>query len=50
MPLDKIDQFEKEILSNVKQELLQSLLQGITNEKKRELDTFLKEQTQNLLI
>ncbi|KAF4348348.1 hypothetical protein F8388_005380 (mitochondrion) [Cannabis sativa] len=45
MPLDRISQYEKAILSSVKPELLQSLLEkgGLTNERKMELDAFLKE-------
>jgi F-type H+-transporting ATPase subunit alpha len=45
MPLDKISQYERAILSSAKAELLQSLLEkgGLTNEKKMELDAFLRE-------
>lgn len=45
MPLEKISQYETSILRSVKEELLQSLLEkgGLTNEIKKELDTFLKE-------
>jgi len=43
MPLDKISQYERTIPNSVKPELLQSLKGGLTNEKKMELDSFLKE-------
>jgi len=45
MPLDRISQYERAILSTVKPELLQSLNAkgGLNNEIKIELDTFLKE-------
>ncbi|VFQ93858.1 unnamed protein product [Cuscuta campestris] len=45
MPLDRISQYEKIILSTVKPELLQSFLEkgGLKNENKIEPDTFLKE-------
>nr|ULQ69295.1 ATPase subunit 1 [Eriocaulon brownianum]ULQ69325.1 ATP synthase subunit 1 [Eriocaulon henryanum]ULQ69340.1 ATP synthase subunit 1 [Eriocaulon schochianum] len=45
MPLDRISQYERAILSSIKQELLQSLLEkgGLTNERKMESDAFLKE-------
>jgi F-type H+-transporting ATPase subunit alpha len=45
MPLDRISQYERAILSSIKTELLQSLLEkgGLTNERKMELDAFLKE-------
>ena len=45
MPLEKISQYERVILSRIKPELLQSLLEkgGLTNERKMELDAFLKE-------
>ena len=45
MPLDKISQYERAILNSIKPELLQSLLEkgGLSNERKIELDTFLKE-------
>nr|USM75059.1 ATP synthase subunit alpha [Arctostaphylos uva-ursi] len=45
MPLEKISQYERAILSSVKPELLQSLLEkgGLTNERKMELDAFLRE-------
>lgn len=45
MPLDKMAQYERAILSSVNLELLQSLLEkgGLTNERKKELDAFLKE-------
>jgi F-type H+-transporting ATPase subunit alpha len=45
MPLDRISQYERAILKSIKTELLQSLLEkgGLTNERKMELDTFLKE-------
>lgn len=45
MPLDRISQYERAILSRIKPELLQSLLEkgGLTNERKMELDAFLKE-------
>ena len=43
MPLEKIAQYEKEILSTVKPELLESLKGSLTKEKKIEIDTFLKE-------
>ncbi|KAL3739190.1 hypothetical protein ACJRO7_020571 [Eucalyptus globulus] len=45
MPLDRISQYEKAILNSVKPELLQSFLEkgGLTNERKIELDAFLKE-------
>jgi F-type H+-transporting ATPase subunit alpha len=45
MPLDRISQYERAILSSIKPELLQSLLEkgGLTNERKMELDAFLKE-------
>ncbi|GKA54082.1 ATPase subunit 1 [Tanacetum coccineum] len=45
MPLDRISQYESAILKSIKTELLQSLLEkgGLTNERKMEPDTFLKE-------
>ena len=45
MPLDRISQYERAIPKSVKPELLQSLLEkgGLTNERKMEPDTFLKE-------
>src|ERR1043165_8600473 len=45
MPLDRIAQYERAILKSIKTELLQSLLEkgGLTNERKNEPDTFLKE-------
>uniref|UniRef100_Q7M2G6 ATP synthase subunit alpha n=1 Tax=Oenothera villaricae TaxID=3941 RepID=Q7M2G6_OENVI len=45
MPLDRISQYERAILQSVKQELLQSLVEkgGLNNERKIELDAFLKE-------
>ncbi|KAI3670799.1 hypothetical protein L2E82_53697 [Cichorium intybus] len=45
MPLDRISQYERAILKSIKTELLQSLLEkgGLTNERKMEPDTFLKE-------
>lgn len=43
MPLDKISQYEKMLLSTVKPELLESLKGSLTKEKKLEIDTFLKE-------
>nr|CCM09777.1 ATP synthase F1 subunit 1 [Pelargonium inquinans] len=45
LPLDRIAEFEREILSSIKPELLLSLLDkgGLTKEKKDELDTFLKQ-------
>ncbi|KAI5652222.1 hypothetical protein M9H77_29409 [Catharanthus roseus] len=45
MPLDKISQYERVIPNSVKPELLQSFLEkgGLTNERKIELDEFLKE-------
>ncbi|KAM0043613.1 ATP synthase subunit alpha [Helianthus debilis subsp. tardiflorus] len=45
MPLDKISQYERAILKSIKTKLLQSLLEkgGLTNERKMEPDTFLKE-------
>nr|QPK66995.1 ATP synthase subunit 1 [Erodium foetidum] len=44
MPLDRIAQYERDILNSVKPELLQSLLDkgGLTNQTKTELDQFLK--------
>ena len=45
MPLDRISQYERAIPSQIKPELLQSLLEkgGLTNERKMEPDAFLKE-------
>ncbi|PWA62156.1 ATPase subunit 1, mitochondrion [Artemisia annua] len=45
MPLDRISQYESAILKSIKTELLQSLLEkgGLTNERKMETNTFLKE-------
>ena len=43
MPLDKIFQYERTIPNSAKPELLQSLKGGLTNEKKREIEAFLKE-------
>ncbi|KAJ0525262.1 ATP synthase subunit alpha [Helianthus annuus] len=45
MPLDRISQYERAVLKSIKTELLQSLLEkgGLTNERKMEPDTFLKE-------
>jgi F-type H+-transporting ATPase subunit alpha len=45
MPLDRISQYEKAILSTINPELLKSFLEkgGLTNERKMELDAFLKE-------
>ncbi|KAF5789980.1 hypothetical protein HanXRQr2_Chr09g0377651 [Helianthus annuus] len=45
MPLDRISQYERVVLKSIKTELLQSLLEkgGLTNERKMEPDTFLKE-------
>ncbi|KAM3233763.1 hypothetical protein P3L10_019122 [Capsicum annuum] len=47
MPLDRISQYERAIPNSVKPELLQSFLEkgGLTNERKMEPDTFLKEST-----
>nr|QPK67001.1 ATP synthase subunit 1 [Pelargonium australe] len=51
MPLARIAQYEREILSSIKPELLQSLLDkgGLTKEKKLELDTFLKQRAEEFL-
>nr|ULQ69107.1 ATP synthase subunit 1 [Cyperus difformis] len=45
MPLDKISQFEKAILSSINPDLMKSFLVqgGLNTEKKKELDNFLKE-------
>jgi len=45
MPLDQIAQYEKAILSSINPELLKSFNEkgGLTNERKGELDAFLKE-------
>ncbi|KAK7820203.1 atp synthase subunit alpha [Quercus suber] len=45
MPSDRISQYERAIPSQIKPELLQSLLEkgGLTNERKMESDAFLKE-------
>ncbi|OIW01571.1 hypothetical protein TanjilG_09395 [Lupinus angustifolius] len=43
MPLDKIAQYERAILTTIKPELLQSLKGGLTSERKIEPDAFLKE-------
>ncbi|KAJ0791393.1 ATP synthase subunit alpha [Helianthus annuus] len=45
MSLDRIPQYERAILKSIKIELLQSLLEkgGLTNQRKMEPDTFLKE-------
>jgi F-type H+-transporting ATPase subunit alpha len=45
MPLDKISQYEKAILSSINPDLMKSFLVqgGFNAEKKKELDTFLKE-------
>ncbi|KAI5641193.1 hypothetical protein M9H77_00313 [Catharanthus roseus] len=45
MPLDKISQYERVIPNSAKPELLQSFLEkgGLTNERKIEIDEFLKE-------
>jgi F-type H+-transporting ATPase subunit alpha len=49
MPLDRISQYEKAILNSVKPELLQALKGGLTNERKMELDAFLKERALALI-
>ncbi|KAL5072109.1 hypothetical protein RYX36_022996 [Vicia faba] len=49
MPLDKIAQYERDILSTIKQELLQSLKGGLTGERKIEPDAFLKEKALSLI-
>jgi F-type H+-transporting ATPase subunit alpha len=45
MPLDRIDQYERAILSTINPQLLNELASkgGLTNERKMELETFLKE-------
>uniref|UniRef100_A0A6N2NEP0 Uncharacterized protein n=1 Tax=Salix viminalis TaxID=40686 RepID=A0A6N2NEP0_SALVM len=43
MPLDRISQYERIITNSIKPELLEELKSGLTDEKKRELDTFLQE-------
>nr|ULQ68996.1 ATPase subunit 1 [Bolboschoenus planiculmis] len=45
MPLDKISQYERAILSSINPDLMKSFLVqgGFNTEKKKELDTFLKE-------
>ncbi|KAK7232562.1 hypothetical protein RIF29_46995 [Crotalaria pallida] len=43
MPLDKIAQYERAILTTIKPELLQSLKGGLTSERKIEPEAFLKE-------
>ncbi|KAI3844794.1 hypothetical protein MKX03_024336 [Papaver bracteatum] len=43
MPLDKISEYEKAILASVKPDLLQSLKAVLTNERKEELESFLRE-------
>ncbi|KAL9440864.1 hypothetical protein AB3S75_019526 [Citrus x aurantiifolia] len=43
MPLEKIALYEKAILSSITPDLLQALLGGLTNERKMELEAFLKE-------
>ncbi|PNX72553.1 ATPase subunit 1 [Trifolium pratense] len=43
MPLDKIAQYERDILSTIKPDLLESLKGGLTGERKIEPDAFLKE-------
>ncbi|KAI5420315.1 hypothetical protein KIW84_044194 [Lathyrus oleraceus] len=42
MPLDKIAQYERDILSTIKQELLQSLKGGLTGERKIEMPALLR--------
>ena len=46
MPLDKIAKYERDILSTIKPDLLESLKGGLTSERKIELDAFLKEKAQ----
>jgi F-type H+-transporting ATPase subunit alpha len=50
MPLDRISQYEKNILSTINPELLKSFLEkgGLTNERKMEPDASLKESALNL--
>ena len=47
MPLDRISQYEKAILSTINPELQKSFLEkgGLTNERKMEPDASLKEST-----
>src|ERR1044072_2295619 len=49
MPLDKIAQYERDILTTIKPELLQSLKGGLTNERKIEPDAFLKEKANSYI-
>ncbi|CAI8587648.1 unnamed protein product [Vicia faba] len=49
IPLDKIAQYERDILSTIKQELLQSLKGGLTGERKIEPDAFIKEKSLSLI-
>ena len=50
MPLEKIPQYERDILTTIKPELLQSLKGGLTSESKKELEKFLKEKAKNYSI
>jgi F-type H+-transporting ATPase subunit alpha len=49
MPLDRISQYERIITNSIKPELLEELKSGLTDEKKRELDTFLQESALTLI-
>ena len=49
MPLDKIPQYERDILTTIKPELLQSLKGGLTSERKIELEKLLKEKAKNYI-
>ena len=50
MPLEKIPQYERDILTTIKPELLQSLKGGLTSERKIELDAFLKEKAKTYIL
>ncbi|OIW06256.1 hypothetical protein TanjilG_19935 [Lupinus angustifolius] len=49
MPLDKIGQYERAILTTLKPKLQQSLKGGLTSERKIELDAFLKEKALTII-
>ncbi|KAG5028759.1 hypothetical protein JHK87_012273 [Glycine soja] len=46
MPLDKIPQYERDILTTIKPELLQSLKGGLTSKRKIELEKFFKKKVE----
>ncbi|KAK1258624.1 hypothetical protein QJS04_geneDACA024308 [Acorus gramineus] len=48
MPLDKINKYEKDILNNINPDLLRLLGEGLTSDRKKELNNFLKENANNI--